>query len=165
MKSKLFLIALMIFGAWACSTDGDNNDEDQSPSTSSRLTAKVDNVLYESISVFDSIFYGGNQVSGFSISGTNTSQDLILISVSGYNGPDTYDFTSSFGNITFYDKATDDWFRYDSSKENGFGTVVVSSDDGEEIKGTFTFETFGAKDSDRKVTVTEGKFTAEYYNP
>lgn len=163
----MFLFAAVAFTA--CSSDDDaaaNNNENGNGNgngdgnASEFLTAKIDGADFEAaqdpaVIVAASI---GNGV--LSIQGGQNDGQTIRATINGYDGPGTYTTGDGLNNtnqlmyVTLTPVAT--WM---STFNIGSGTLEVTSDDGDVIEGTFSFEGFNAEDNTTK-NITEGAFKA-----
>lgn len=161
MKTKFFLLALLICGVWACSNNDDPKGE--IPFLNSRLSADVNDERFESVTVSDSIegIVGGATLT---IRGTNATNDQIAVYVA-FDDLGTYDISTSPVEFFYTDGSTSEQYALFNPNQNGTGSVTIISDDGEEIKGTFSFEAFSTSNPSESVTVTNGEFTAEYFFP
>lgn len=161
----MFLFAAVAFTACSSDDDGDNNNGGNGNgngdgNASEFLTAKIDGTDFEAaqdpaVIVAASI---GNGV--LSIQGGQNDGQTIRATINGYDGPGTYTTGDNLANVnqlmyvTLTPVAT--WM---STFNIGSGTLVVTSDDGEVVEGTFSFEGFNAEDNTTK-NITEGSFKA-----
>ncbi|MEP2935920.1 MAG: DUF6252 family protein [Gilvibacter sp.] len=167
--SFIFLALLMT----ACDKDDDattDPDDDTTAAGAEFLTAKIDGVAFEAAQD-PAVIVGAQIGSSGSIQvlvfqgGTNAGE-TISISITNYDGPGTYVTGDSVDNASGANYITiDPLATWQSSFATAFvgglelGEIVITSDDGEVVEGTFSFEGYNADDESSKM-ITEGKFKA-----
>lgn len=153
----LFIIAFM-----ACS-----NDDGQDVSGSGEeFTAEVAGVGTISASKdFDTV--SGTKISAGGanvvvLQGTDNSGKGFMIRFTTYNGPGTYDL--GFGNIAnsaTYIGGIAMGEQYSTAYQGTSGKIIVTSDDGKRIEGTFEF-VGKVNNTSAAMTVTNGKFKVNF---
>ena len=162
-KSILVLMAFAAVSLTSCSKSDDGGDDPQGGVGT--FSAKVDGATYtpiqESIAAQIS---GSGAAQALAVSaGTMDSENLQIIIV-GYDGVGTYDLNMS--NIGTYSYLPDPSNPDPStvviySTVNGQasnGQIKVSSDDGNVVKGTFSFTAYNLSNPSQSVSVTDGQF-------
>ncbi|BAO77070.1 DUF6252 family protein [Winogradskyella sp. PG-2] len=162
MKTKFLLLILIISGVCACSKSDDSSDNDM-PDLNSRLTAKINGEQFNSSQVYVSIQEGANS-KDLTISGNDVSAKILLISLFGLQDVGTYELNSGFSSVRYFNE-NDEEYKCSGTSDTNCGAITVLSDDGEEIKGTFTAELTSLTDPNETISITDGEFTAEYYTP
>lgn len=125
---------------------------------SGTMTAKIDGSDFNAnVAVQAS---GGSGVLG--IMGSNTVGKAINITLSSYSGPGTYAFggLANTSSALWQETLTSEGGYSTFGGPAGIGEIVVSSDDGETVEGTFSFTGRNSEGNTR--TVTEGVFSAPW---
>jgi len=162
----LFLFAAVAFTA--CSSDDDNAEENNNGNGNGNgngnatefLTAKVDGTDFEAAQD-PAVIVAATINSGIlAIQGGQNDGQTIRATINGYDGVGTYTTGDGLANTNqlMYVTVTPvaSWM---STFNIGSGTLTVTSDDGETIEGTFSFEGFNAENNTTK-NITEGSFKA-----
>ncbi len=152
-RLPILLLAAVLAVFAAC---GEEEPEIPGLPESGTLTAKIDGDDWDATVVVQASTASGV----LSVMGSNFTGQAINLTVQGYTGPGTYQL-GGLGNTN-----QGLWVETLSS-EGGFssfgaaansGEVVVSSDDGENVIGTFSFS--GRNSEDNYRNVTDGSFNA-----
>lgn len=159
----LFLFAAVAFTACSNSDDdaGDNNNNGGNGNGAAEfLTAKVDGADFEAAQD-PAVIVAATVANGvLAVQGGQNDGQTIRATINGYDGPGTYETGNNIANpnslmyVTISPVAS--WM---STFDIGSGTLTVTSDDGETIEGTFSFEGYNAEDMTTK-NITEGSFKA-----
>ena len=92
------------------------------------------------------------------LQGTDNSGKGFMLRLSTYNGTGTYDLGfSNIANTATYIGGTAAGQQYSTSYQGTSGKIVVSSDDGKRLEGTFEF-VGKLNNTSTSVTVTNGTF-------
>jgi len=168
--SVIFLISILVF--ISC-----NKDDDSVVGDSEFATATVNNAPFvasqdtEEIRFMRARIRTGNVLDVLAREdGTNNDFKNVIFYLSNYQGAGTYKtgLSEDEPHHIEYSIGSGSYQRYSNSIFQkdipGFepGTVVINSDDGNIIKGTFNF--VGYNSGDQTVTVTNGKFQINYEN-
>ena len=145
----------------ACSSDDDNNGGGNNAAAGT-ITAKINGADFDSLELTTiATSAAGNMI----IQGNQADGKSIIMSIFGYNGPGTYEFSGVdplILHIASYIEAdannpmnTQTWSApYDSTLS---GTVTITEETSDNLKGTFEFTGQNANDM-TTVAVTEGSF-------
>ncbi len=126
--------------------------------SSGTMTAKVDGADFDAnVAVQAS---GDSGVLG--IMGSNTVGKAINITLSSYSGPDTYTFggLANTSSALWQETLTSEGGYSTFGGPAGIGEVVITSDDGETVEGTFFFTGRNSEGNTR--SITEGSFSAPW---
>ena len=132
-------------------------------SASGTITCKVDGVSYSFTGNYSIV--GTQRSIGGGLSDGTTGRTISVIS-SKYTGPGTYDLASvqngmgSYGYFPMSNTSDVTVYSTAAASGGGSGTLTVSSDDNNTMKGTFSFTAPKANGSGAasQVVVTEGTF-------
>jgi len=135
----------------ACGSSGDDPT-----SGSGTLTAKVDGTSFSSLKAS----VGATEVANIiTIQGSDASGNFIKITINPYSGTGTYTTGDAISNLSSLIYGTiNPVAAWSSVFDSGEGTITITDDDDNHVKGTFSF--VGYKGSNDRKSITEGKFNA-----
>lgn len=142
----LFSIVLIVLAS--CNNDDDDNNSLPDPS----MSANIDGISWTAdVSLTGST--GGNVLL---LTGAGSNGTQIVISVVNYTGESTYDIPS--GNSNSFGRWNSGTEQF-STTIGGTGTVNVTTDNGNQVSGTFSFTalSLGANNA----SITQGEFTVD----
>ena len=151
MKNIFFAaLALLSLGITGCGGLFDNVE-------GGSMSAKVDGENFKAniavvATIVDSIF---------TVTGSATVAEQLQLIIQDFDGEGTYEITSGIDerNQARWTATIDPTETYTTIGSLGTGKVVITSYDGDNVKGTFEFT---AKNTDEvEVEITEGEFDAE----
>ncbi len=136
-----------------------NNGSNGSTSSTGNITAKVDGTSYTFSGKYQVI--GSQRIIAGTIADGGTGRTL-SVSMTNYSGAKTYnlpaDGLGNYGYFPISDPSNTTTYSTASTSMPGSGTITVTSDDNNTMKGTFSFTAGDAAGGSGKVTVTEGSF-------
>ena len=140
------LFATFISSTLLISSCSDDND-DEDPPVTPFMTANVGGSSWSASSSLVATTGGNNLI----ITGKGSDNTEMLLTIVGYNGTGTYQLMPSEETLGRW---TDDGTVY-STFLGGSGSIVISFDDGNQIRGTFSFTATGQSGT---IEVTSGEF-------
>ena len=173
MKSNFLLIATMFMFLFLGTTSCSDDDDGGSGGTAANgtISAKVDGVNFQSNEMLST----GNLVTqgptdSMTLQGTDNSGKGFNFVINGYDGVGTYTFGgASLGFIVA------NWIEANASdplnsqtwtapydNDDIRGEIQFSEDNGENVKGTFSFTAKNVNGDNSVVNVTEGSFNLNY---
>ncbi|MDG4949836.1 DUF6252 family protein [Weeksellaceae bacterium KMM 9724] len=162
----ILLSFLLAFSMSACSSDDDAGGDGWSSGSSYYMRAKIDGtdwVASEESVDYDDV-YAVLEGEYLLIAG-ETEDKSITIAIGNYSGPGTYyvgQNEDDFGAMAYYEINTDHfWSNNFSTQELGDlekGKLVVTSDNGDVIQGSFNFNAYNPNGSPSVINITNGEF-------
>ncbi len=154
--SKFLIVILSTVLFLSCK----KSDPGTGASGSGTMTAKVDGVAWSGTLAVQASKSGG--VLTFAGTGPNGQINMV---VGNYNGPGTYTIGATGGpaNQGIFAITTAPFTAHTASFVLGSGTIVVSTDNGTGVTGTFSFD--GKNNSGPSITtkvITEGNFNINF---
>ncbi len=156
MKKVLFLMAAVMILAASCKDDDGNPNPIINPTA--KLSCKIDGNSWSAVTRVST-----NTQGTFVINGSTLTSDALNITIVGET-PATYSLgTMQYGFSATYSPVAS---NTDSVYQAINGTVVLSevNTTDKKISGTFNFNAVNVKNLSLTKSVTEGVFTALYYN-
>lgn len=123
------------------------------------LTATIDGASFEAAQSPAVIVEARTSNNMLTLHGGTNEGNTIRATINGYSGAGTYTTGDGISNLNSLSYLTLPANFWTSTFDIGSGTLVVSSDDGTTVEGTFSFEGFNAQDQTTK-TITNGSFKA-----
>ncbi|MCI2227978.1 DUF6252 family protein [Polaribacter sp. MSW13] len=163
MKKTIFFLGFitLFFMVSSCETNSSIEDliEDTDPEgngTAGILSAKIDGVTFTSQSdkVESKRIERTDGSKTFSVTAKNEKFDKFTLIVSFYEGVGTYD--AVLNSLSYHVNGDDR--PHTAIKEQSAGSIVIISDDGTTIKGTFSFTGTHQTTNAEKI-ITDGTFT------
>lgn len=162
MKSKFIYLQFVIIALlFSCSSNDDNSKEED---TSEFLTAKIngENFVVDNFYAKLIEYSTSNQIE---IKAMNAGGNYIFINLADYEGVATYHLGSNY-NIsgTYYDSSEDQHYYCSIGSSQPVGSCTIESDNGQQIKGTFSFigEILPNPENKPSVNVSNGSFVINY---
>ena len=160
MKS-LFIRFILLFTAGtfvflgSCAKD---EEKEEDPTPSSNFSAKVDGDSFSAVQHAATVDQDHNLVIG----GMNSQGSTIVLSLAGFTGEGSFNFSPSSESGAFYTPDTSNFLNiYSTVGENGNGNAVITGWNGTDsiISGTFSFNAEHISNGST-ATVTEGVFSS-----
>ncbi len=166
---RLLIMGVLVIAATSCSSNDDGDDGGSA--ASGTLTAKVDGTDYQSMEISSSATVANaGQVQNLVIIASNSDGKAFAMTVFGYTGPGTYEFTganiavTNTGSYTETDvdlnnpqnSTTEVWQApYDNTM---VGSITISEETDSKVIGTFNFTCKNVNGDNSVKTITEGDF-------
>ncbi len=166
---KQVLLALFVsLAVTACKKDDEGGDDPQGGEGT--LTAKIDGQSFSADIAVQAQISDAGQTDVLAISGGTSQSENLQMIIQGFDGVGTYDL--NFTNIGTYSYLPDPnnpdpntvkiYISINGTQSTG--EVNVSSFDGDNIKGTFSFTGYDVNNQSDSVTVTDGQFNLAVTN-
>lgn len=155
MKNVMFLFFAFVIGSLAftsCSKDDNPTPKDNIDNEAYHFTCKIDNQTYHAEGI---LAYGADFTNSVNVYGLTDLEgsNAIYVALPKNLKEGTYTFNDEvYGIMAMGDKS------YSTLLEGGEGTVTVSSFDGVNIQGTFSFTAIDFDDYETTTVVTDGTF-------
>lgn len=162
-------MGVLLIGFTSCSTDDDDGGSGNAPSGT--LTAKVDGSSYQSMEISSSATVANTgSTQNLVIIASNSDGNAFAMTIFGYTGEGTYEFTGAniaVTNTASYtetdvdlnnpiNSTTEIWQApYDATM---VGTITVSEESDSMVKGTFSFTCKNVNGDNSIKTITDGAF-------
>lgn len=167
---RLLIMGVLVIVATSCSSNDDGDDGDVN-AASGTLTAKVDGTNYQSMEISSSATVANvGQAQNLVIIASNSDGNAFAMTVFGYTGEGTYEFTGAniaVTNTASYtetdvdlnnpqNSTTEIWQApYDNTL---VGTVTITEETDSKVKGSFEFTCKNVNGDNSVKTITEGSF-------
>jgi hypothetical protein len=161
----LLVMTMSLVSLSSCSKDDDGGDG--GGASSGVLTAKVDGTSYESMEISSSAtIANAGGVQNLVIIASNSDGNAFAMTVFGYTGTGTYEFTganiavtntASYTEIDVSNPTMPEIWQapYDATLS---GTISISEETDDKVKGTFEFTCKNVNGDQSIKTITEGSF-------
>ncbi len=158
LKSILLITAFFLISSCSSSNEG----SDDSGGNGEFIVASVEGFEFESSRTIDATSAAkieGSQFTTLLIQGFDNDGNAIVLSISEYGGPGTY---NDAGGDTLGQFSTRDNVWSTAGGDGGSVSITVATDTEQETTGTFEFEALEIDDQSNSRTITNGAFKVNF---
>lgn len=171
IKQIMLLVMTMSLITLSSCSSSDDGDDGGGSAASGTLTAKVNGTSYQSMEISSSATVANaGQVQNLIIIASNSDGNAFSMSIFGYTGPGTYEFTGA--NIAVTNTASYTEIDVDLNNpintttevwqapynDTMVGSITISEETDTKVKGTFNFTCKNVNGDDSLKTITDGAF-------